>query len=189
MGCTFSRYSRTCGGSPPSTSVVPVAAAELPNPNLDVTLAPLNGEARPLREWLTTFHMASFVLDPYTNESSWILETAARIMRQYKGAAVRVNFLIACGPDDAKTFLGPLAEEFLVFCDPERVAIKALGLSELPAFVLVQSNGTIPAAAQGWNATDWKHVAAKVAELTSWSKPSLPAPGDPGAFRGTPALV
>ena len=111
MGCTFSRYSRTCGGSSPSTSVSPVAAAELPNPNLDVTLAPINGDARPLREWLTTFHLASFVLDPYTNESSWILETAARIMRQYKGAAVRVNFLIACGAEDAKTFLGPLADD------------------------------------------------------------------------------
>ena len=142
------------------------------DPSGDLVLTPLHGDARSLDEWLTTFHLASVVLDPYTNESSWILETAARIMRQYKGAAVRVNFLIACGADDAKTFLGPLADEFLVFCDPDRVAIKALGLSEVPAFVLVQSNGTIPAAAQGWNATDWKHVAAKVAELTSWSKPS-----------------
>jgi hypothetical protein len=25
--------------------------------------------------------------------------------------------------------------------------------------------------------------------LTAWSKPTLPAPGDPGSFRGTPALV
>ena len=49
MGCTISRYSRTCCGSSPSTSVSPVAAAELPNPNLDVTLAPINGDARPLR--------------------------------------------------------------------------------------------------------------------------------------------
>ncbi|MFN5650241.1 MAG: hypothetical protein ACK49M_02015, partial [Actinomycetes bacterium] len=87
-----------------------MAAAELPNPNLDVALTPLKGESRPMREWLTTFHLASVVLDPYTNESSWILETAARVMRQFSGAAVRVNFLIACGPDDARTFLGPLAD-------------------------------------------------------------------------------
>ena len=154
-----------------------------------MTLAPAAGEARPLHEWLTMFHLASVVLDPYTNESSWILQTAARVMRQFKGAAVRVNFLIACGPEDARTFLGPLADEFLVFCDPDRTVIKALGLSELPAFVLVQANGTVPAAAQGWNATEWKQVAERIAALTSWSKPSLPAPGDPGAFRGTPALV
>ena len=189
MGCTTDTLGRTWAARRRRTSVGHVAAAELPNPNLDAVLAPLNGDARPMREWLTMFHLASFVLDPYTNESSWILETAARIMRQFQGAAVRVNFLIACGPEDAKTFLGPLSDEFLVYCDPDRAAIKALGLTELPAFVLVQSNGTIPAAAQGWDATDWKHVAAKVADLTSWSKPSLPAPGDPGAFRGTPALV
>lgn len=166
-----------------------MAAAELPAPDLNVTLAPLNGDARPMHEWLTMFHLASVVLDPYTNESSWILDTAARIMRQFAGAAVRINFLIACGPDDARTFLGPLADEFLVFCDPDRTAIRALGLAELPAFVLVQANGTVPAAAQGWNAADWKNVAEKIAGLTSWSSPTLPAPGDPGAFRGTPALV
>lgn len=189
MGCTSDTLGRAWASRHRGTSVGAVAAAELPNPNLDAVLAPLKGDARPMREWLTMFHLASFVLDPYTNESSWILETAARIMRQFAGAAVRVNFLIACGPEDAKTFLGPLADEFLVYCDPDRAAIKALGLTELPAFVLVQANGTIPCAAQGWNATDWKHVAEKVAELTSWSKPSLPAPGDPGSFRGTPALV
>ena len=166
-----------------------MAAERLPDPSLDLVLTPLKGEARPLREWLTTFHLAPVVLDPYTNESSWILETAARIMRQFAGAAVRVNFLITCGPDDARTFLGPLADEFLVFCDPDRAAVKALGLGELPAFLLVQSNGAIPVAAQGWNPRDWREVAARIATLTSWSKPTLPAPGDPGAFRGTPALV
>lgn len=166
-----------------------MAAQQLPDPSLDLVLTPLKGEARPLREWLTTFHMAPVVLDPYTNESSWILQTAARIMRQFAGAAVRVNFIITCDADDARTFLGPLTDEFLVFCDPERTAVKALGLAELPAFLLVQSNGTIPVAAQGWNPVDWREVAARIASLTSWSKPTLPAPGDPGAFRGTPALV
>jgi len=32
-------------------------------------------------------------------------------------------------------------------------------------------------------------VANEIATLVSWSKPTIPAPGDPGAFRGTPALV
>jgi hypothetical protein len=102
---------------------------------------------------------------------------------------VRVNFIITCDPDEARAFLGPYADEFLVFCDPERHAVRALGLTELPAFVLIQSNGAIPAAAQGWTAAEWKDVATQVATLTAWSKPTLPAPGDPGSFRGTPALV
>ncbi len=88
------------------------------NPPADLVLSPLGGRARPLVEWLTTFHLATVALDPYTNESSWILDTAARILRDFSGAAVRVNFLITCGPDEARQFLGPLAEEFLVFCDP-----------------------------------------------------------------------
>ena len=133
--------------------------------------------------------MASVVLDPFTNESSWILETAVRVMRQFSGAAARVNFIITCDVDEARAFLGPYADEFLVFCDPERHVVRALGLSELPAFVLIQSNGTIPAAAQGWTPAEWKAVATQVATLTAWSKPMLPAPGDPGSFRGTPALV
>lgn len=166
-----------------------VASASLPNPGLDLTLTPLTGGGRTLREWLTTFHLASVVLDPFTNESSWILDTAVRIMRQFSGAAVRVNFIVTCDEEGARAFLGPYADEFLVFCDPDRSAVKALGLTEVPAFVLVQSNGTIPAAAQGWTAADWKDVAGAIAKLTAWSKPTIPAPGDPGAFRGTPALV
>lgn len=178
--------------SPPhrlASSVTCVASASLPNPSLELTLTPVGREGRTLREWLTTFHLASVVLDPYTNESSWILETAVRIMRQFSGAAVRVNFIITCDVDDARAFLGPYADEFLVFCDPDRSIVRALGLTELPAFVLIQSNGTIPAAAQGWTAADWKEVASNVATLTAWSKPTIPAPGDPGSFRGTPALV
>lgn len=166
-----------------------MASASLPNPSLDLTLTPIKGDPRTLREWLTTFHLASVVLDPYTNESSWILETAARVMRQFMGAAVRVNFIVTCDAESARTFLGPLADEFLVFADPDRAAVKALGLSELPAFVVIQSNGAIPASAQGWNPAEWKDVAAFIAHLTAWSKPTLPAPGDPGAFHGTPALV
>lgn len=166
-----------------------MAADNLPNPSPDLVLTPLKGDPRTLREWLTTFHLASFVLDPYTNESSWILDTAVRIMRQFSGAAVRVNFIVTCGVDDARTYLGPLADEFLVFCDPDRTVVRALGLDELPAFVLVQQNGSIPAAAQGWNSAEWKAVAETVAHLTAWTKPTIPAPGDPGPFRGTPALV
>jgi hypothetical protein len=156
---------------------------------MDLTLTPLTGDSKTLSQWLTTFHLVSVVLDPFTNESSWILETAVRILRQYSGADVRINFIVTCDASDARTFLGPYAEEFLVFCDPDRVAVKELGLSELPAFVLIKSDGSIPTAAQGWTSADWKEVAGAVAALTSWTKPTIPAPGDPGSFRGTPALV
>lgn len=156
---------------------------------MGLTLTPLSSDPKTLQQWLTTFHLASVVLDPFTNESAWILKTAARILRQFSGAAVRINFIVTSDASDARAFLGPFADEFLVFCDPDRVAVKALGLSELPAFVLIKSDGSVPISAQGWTSAEWKEVAAAVAALTSWSRPSIPAPGDPGSFRGTPALV
>ena len=101
------------------------------NPPMDLVLAPLGAEARPLEEWLTTFHLATVVLDPYTNESSWILPTAARILEGLRGSDARVNFLVTSDESDTRAFLGPLVEQFLVFTDPERMAVKALGLDRV----------------------------------------------------------
>ncbi|MFT3853819.1 MAG: hypothetical protein QM733_13920 [Ilumatobacteraceae bacterium] len=157
-------------------------------PPLDIELVTLAGEAYTVEQRLTTFHMASVILDPYTNESSWILKPAARILAGLRGSDVRVNFVVTCGPADAKRFLGPLAEEFLVFCDPSRAFVRGLGLATLPAFVFLRVDGTVPAAAEGWNPTEWHQVAETIAETTAWSVPSLVAPGDPSPFHGTPAL-
>lgn len=155
-------------------------------PAPDTVLTPIGGDGRSLSDWLTTFHLASVVLDPYTNESSWILDTAVRILDSFRGAAVRVNLLLTCGADDAQTYLGPVADEFLVFCDPDRQAVKALGLTALPAFVFVRSDGTIAASAEGWTPSAWREVAEAIATTTAWSKPTIPGPGDPGSFAGTP---
>lgn len=157
-------------------------------PSLDTSFTPLEGDARPLQEWTTTFHLASIVIDPYTNESAWILDTAARILRHFSGAATRVNFIVTAGPAEAKQFLGPLAKEFLTFIDPDRVVVRQLGLTALPAFVFIRGDGSVPSSAEGWNPHEWKAVAAHIAETVQWSAPLIPAAGDPGSFAGTPAL-
>ncbi len=153
---------------------------------LDLNLTSLSGETRQLHEWLTMFHLASVVIDPFTNESSWVLDTAARVLDAFRGADVRVNFIATCTPDEAKQFLGPLADQFMVFCDADRLFVRGLGLSTLPAFVFIQGSGNV-AAAEGWNAAEWRTVAKHIAEITSWQAPVLPAPGDPSPFHGTPA--
>ena len=135
------------------------------------------------------FNLASVVLDPYTNESSWILKTAARILSSFRGADVRVNFIVAADKEGAKAFLGPLADEFLVFCDPDRIVIKQLEVHKLPAFVLVQMDGEVSAKAEGWNSSEWKAVAKEIASITVWSVPEIPASSDPAAFSGTPAVA
>ncbi|MEY4401524.1 MAG: hypothetical protein RL072_1389 [Actinomycetota bacterium] len=149
----------------------------------------LQGEKRELHEWLTTFHLLSVVIDPYTNESAWVLKTARRVLAQFAGSSVRTNYVVTAGPDEARTFLGPLASESMVFCDPERTIVKQFGLKQLPAFVFLRIDGNIVASAEGWNPMEWRSVAELVASTVSWSKPLIPAPGDPGAFAGTPALV
>lgn len=159
------------------------------NPSLDVVLTSLDGESRPLEEWLTMFNLGCVVLDPYTNESSWILKTASRILAGFRGADVRVNFVVTCDADDAKKFLGPLADQFLVFCDPNRTFVKSLGLAELPAFVFVSMDGNVAASAEGWDGAQWRAVSDRIATATVWAKQSIPAAADPAPFKGTPALA
>ena len=155
---------------------------------MDLVLAPLGAEPRPLEEWLTTFHLATVVLDPYTNESSWILPTATRILEGLRGSDARVNFVVTADERDTRSFLGPLVKDFLVFTDPERTAVKALGLSELPAFVFIRVDGTVAAAAEGWTAASWRAVADTITAATAWRSPDIPVVGDPGPFHGSPAL-
>lgn len=158
----------------------------------DLVLTPLVegalGQGRPVMEWLTTFHLASVVLDPYTNESSWILRAASRVLEQFRGSDARINLIVTAGPIEARTFLGPLADRFLVFCDPDRAAVKAMGLDQLPAFVFTLVDGVVAAAAEGWNPSEWEAVADAIAQVTWWTSISVPGPGDPGPFRGSPSL-
>jgi len=158
------------------------------DPSPDLLLAPLGAEARPLEEWLTTFHLAIVALDPYTNESSWILPTATRILEGLRGSDARVCFLVTADERDARSFLGPLSESFLVFLDPERLVVKAMGLEQLPAFVFIRVDGTVQASAEGWSASSWRAVAESITTATAWRVPDIPLVGDPGPFRGSPSL-
>lgn len=127
------------------------------------------------------------VLDPFTNESSWILPTAVRILEEFRDSHARVNFIVTAGANDARSFLGPLTDEFLVFTDPDRVVVKAMELERLPAFVFTRVDAEVAATAEGWNSAEWRSVAEAIATTTMWSTPMIPAPGDPSQFVGSPA--
>ena len=153
----------------------------------ELSLTPLDGDSRDLSQWLTTFHLASVVLDPYTNESSWILKTAVRILEEFRGSDARVNLIVTAEADDVRKFLGPLTEQFLVFCDPDRSVVTAMGLTSLPAFVFTRVDREVHAVAEGWNSAEWREVAEQIAETTSWNVPTVPTAGDPAPFSGSPA--
>ena len=169
----------------PPLPCAPVAT----DPPADLKLEPLNAPGRTVSEWLTTFHLLLVVLDPYTNESSWVLPVAQRIMHTFEQADCRVAWLVAADKEDCVRFLGPLSREVLTFSDPDRVAIKAFGLQRLPAIVHLDLSGRVVNAAEGWSRTSWRGVTEPLAKVMSWSEPVLGLPKDPGPFEGSPALV
>ncbi len=158
------------------------------DPSPDLVLAPINGDGRTVREWLTTFHLAFVALDPFTSESAWILPTAGRILTTFDQADVRVAFLVTGTADECRMFLGPWARDVLTFADPDRAAIRGFGIERLPAFVHLAMDGTIANAAEGWQPEEWRVVAEHLAKVTSWSAPVIPIAKDPGPYEGSPAL-
>jgi hypothetical protein len=157
------------------------------DPPADLKLAPINGEPRTIDEWLTTFQLAAVVVDPYTNESAWLLETAGRVLTHFTGADCRVAFIVTASAEDARAFLGPWADRLLTFADPDRAATKALGLNELPAFVHVRQDRVVVGAAEGWDPLEWREVANGIAKYNSWSAPLIPESGDPSPYAGSAA--
>ena len=155
-------------------------------PSLDLELAPLAGEARPLNEWLTTFPLLPVVLDPYTHESAWVLDTARRVLQIFIGADCRPCWIVTSGADDARRFLGPYADELLTFADPGGKVAAGLGVEHAPAILLVRQDGAVTAKAEGWNPDEWREVTESVVALTHWSRPTIPEAGDPVPFAGTP---
>lgn len=158
------------------------------DPSPDLVLMPLRGKPRTIAQQLVTFHLLFVALDPFTNESAWILPTAARILQVFEQADCRVAWLMAGTPDECRLFLGPWADEIMTFADPDRAAIKEFGLERLPALVHVGMDGTVVGAAEGWDPAEWKAVTDRLAKMVDWRGPVLPGPHDPGPFRGSPAL-
>lgn len=153
----------------------------------DVKLTAIGGEPRSIGEWLTTFQLLTVIVDPYTQESAWLLQTARRVLANFQGADVRVAWTVTADERDAKRFLGPLADETLTFADPDRQLADALGLDQLPALAYIRQDLAIVGTAQGWRPPEWEHLCQLVGKVNSWSYPSLPGPGDPGPFAGSPA--
>ena len=157
------------------------------NPEPDTVLHPVNGPARPLSQFLTTFHLVLIALDPYTNESAWIMETGGRILEAFQGADCRGGWLVAGDAGECQAFLGPWADRFTTFADADRSLIKSLDLQQLPAIVHLGMDATIIGSAEGWRPAEWRAVTDNAARLLSWSGPHLPVAKDPAPYEGTAA--
>ncbi len=152
----------------------------------DLKLDPIGGEPLTMSDQVTMFHLVTVVLDPYTYESAWILETAGRVLGELVGADCRVAWLVTADEKDALAFLGPWAERFLTFVDPDRTVVTALGVEEIPALVHIGNDLSIIGKADGWDPEQWRPITDNLAKMMSWSKPLLPKTGDPMPFAGSP---
>jgi len=158
------------------------------NPPPDTILRPIHGPARPLAQFLALFHLVLVVLDPFTNESAWILETAGRLLTTFIQSDCTVGWLVTASPNECREFLGPWADHFTTFSDPDRTVVKSLGLESLPAIVHLGMDASLVSSAEGWQPSEWRAVTEEVAQVVSWTGPHLPGPKDPAPYDGTPAL-
>jgi hypothetical protein len=156
------------------------------NPAPDLALVPVSGKPRTLRELLTTFHLLVVAVDPASVRSRWIVPTAARVLFEYEQADCRVAWLVAGDAADARKLLGRWASEITTFADPELKAINGFGLQTLPAIVHVSQDLTVVNAVEGWDPPAWRDLTKELSRRMSWSRPHIPAPGDPGPFEGAP---
>lgn len=151
----------------------------------DLVLDSIRGDGYPLRDWLTSYPLLLVGIDPYTHESAWILETAGRFLDHYSPSDIRVGWLVTADDDGCRQFLGPWAERFLTFSDPDREAVLALGLERLPGLVHVRSDGHLQVV-NGWDPEGWREIAADLSKILKWTRPMIPRPGDPTPYAGTP---
>ncbi len=165
-----------------------VSDAVARDPSPELVLTPIQGKSRTVKQLLTTFHLLLVAIDPFTNQSAWILETAGRILQTFEQADCRIGWLVTATADECRQFLGPWANEMMTFADPDRIAVKEFGLERLPALVHLGMEGKVEAAAEGWHPAEWKAVTDHLAKVLSWKGPNFPTSKDPGPFEGSPAL-
>lgn len=156
------------------------------NPAPDLVLTPIGGAGRPVRGWLTVFHLFLVVVDPGNDRSTWLVPTAARILTNYDQADCRVAWLVAGYPDDARRLLGRWARDILTFVDPELTAVKGFGLERLPAAIHLGMDGHVVNSAEGWDPPAWRRLTQELSRIVSWSHPVIPGPRDPAPFEGAP---
>ncbi len=148
------------------------------NPDPNIALANLAGKARSLDDWATVFQLAIVMLPPRP-EASAFRPVIARIFATFGDADARTVIWIPGPKSMARKILGDLADEYLVWCDPDQALARSLGLERLPAFVHLRQDTTLVAAAQGWSPTEWQKIADELARLQHWTSPVLAGAGGP----------
>ncbi|MGH9038696.1 MAG: hypothetical protein ACRDZ3_00535, partial [Acidimicrobiia bacterium] len=146
-------------------------------------LTTLRGVTRTIDGWTTSFHLALTILPGRPEASAWV-RVGRRIAQVLGGSDCRPAFLVIGNERSARRVLGADADTGLCFLDPEGTAVKGLGVERVPAFIYVRLDNTVGSAAEGWDPDAWDDAVARLAKEMAWTKPLIPAPGDPAPFPG-----
>ena len=155
--------------------------AQDPDPTVELTTA--RGVTRTLDDWTTSFHLALIVL-PGRPEAAPYVRIGKRIIDVLGGSDCRPAFLVVGNERSARRVLGSALDDYLCFLDPEGAFVKAAGLERLPAFVQIRVDGSLAGAAEGWDPNAWDEAVERLAKEMAWTRPLIPAPGDPPPFEG-----
>lgn len=153
------------------------------NPDPFIELTTIKGRTRPLDNWLTTFHLCLVAL-PSRPDAQPYVRLGHRALEVFQGADCKTAYLVTGGEQQARRLLGPEADRFVVFLDPERKFVQSLGLSALPAFVHLRADTTLVDVAEGWDPAAWDRVSEGLGKAMAWSRAVYPLPGDPPPFPG-----
>lgn len=173
-------------GAAPAAVAAPAEPVEDNRIDAELELNPINGDPQSLEDWLLLFHLVVVVLDPYTDEAAWILPTAGKILKNFDGAGARVAFVVTADEADAAQFLGPWADDLLVFTDPDYTLAKGLEVESLPALVHIKQDRNIAGSAEGWQPAEWNEITKGIAKMLHWTPPLVPTMKDPPPFAGAP---
>jgi hypothetical protein len=159
--------------------------AQNPNPQLAITS--YKGVTRTLDDWATVFNLAIVIL-PDRLEGNEFVPVVDRIFATFGDSDVRTIVCVPATPGITKRVLGSALDRWLVWCDPERAFVSALGLERLPAFVHLRQDTTLVNAAQGWSPSEWQRVADEIARHEHWTSPVVAGRNDPSPTPGWAAV-
>ncbi len=147
-------------------------------------LYPLSGKSRTIGQLLTTFHLLFVALDPFTIESAWILQTAARILQTFEQADCRTAWLVTATADECRLFLGPLGQRDTDLRRPRPSGGEGVRPRTAARHCPLGMHGKVYDAAEGWHPLRVARRDRGPGQACQWLAPAIPGPRDPGAVRG-----
>lgn len=169
-------------GIPTTENAVDVATVRLRN---------RAGQVRTVDEFTTLFDLCLVVVDGLAPDDLCVLRPVVERVHRTLGDADCTFGLLVVGADADRALdvAGPLARAMSVFADPDGSAVAALGIRGAPALVWIDTQPAVRAVVDGWDGYAWRGVLAELARKLAWTKPLVPAPGDPQPIGARPFAV